>query len=41
MGWTYNKNERQQMDKAENTVATQEREEVQRTTNQKVAGGHH
>ena len=38
MGWAYNENESQQMDQKVHRVATHEREKIQRTTQQKMAG---
>ena len=40
MGWTYSENEGQPVDQAMPRMATQERGMTQRTTKQKVAGGH-
>ena len=37
MGWTYSKNEGQQVDQTLHRVATKEREEIKRTTMQKMA----
>ena len=40
MGQTYSKNEGQQVDQTLHRVATKEREEIKRTTKQKMARGH-
>ena len=40
MGWTYSKNEGQQVDQTLQRVATMEREEMKRTTKQKMARRH-
>ena len=37
MSWTYSKNEGQQVDQTLHRVATKEREEIKRTTKQKIA----